>query len=124
MNLDILKNPMAEIYYLANTPTYIYRKIVDTFANIDLKDIPETEINTYEKSLKDSEKYLLYLFIYIKIKNEYKLNEDMYKDLKWHDEFISYCRSKQISTLSSSYCAGDDYTSSNTNREFVIDASF
>ena len=100
MNFEIIKIPMAEIYYLANTPTYIYRRIVDTFTNIDLEDISEDEIDVYERYLGDDEKYLLYFLIYIKVKNGYKINEDMYKGLKWYEEFISYCKSKQVSSVS------------------------
>ena len=73
---------------------------------------------------------MLYLFIYIKIKNGYKLNGDMYKDLKWHEEFINYCRTIQKSTLSSFHCIEEEYTNlrggeftiNNTNQEFTLDA--
>lgn len=130
MNFDNLINHMAEIFSLANTPTYIYRNIVDTFTNIDLKDISETEINEYEKSLKKKEDYMLYLLIYIKIKKGYRLDENIYKDLKWHEEFISYCRSKQMTLSSFRYVEDEntstmknEYTIITTNKEHNIDAS-
>jgi len=99
MNFDTLKMPMAQIYYLANTPTYIYRNIVSEFANMNLQSVLEADLDVWENSISVEDTYLLYLAIYIRIINEYKFDEAKYKNLKWHEEFISYCRAKQTSTI-------------------------
>jgi len=122
MNLDTLKMPMARIYYLANTPTYIYRNIVSEFTNMNLQSVLEADLDVWESSISEEDSYLLYLAIYIRIINEYKFDEARYKNLKWHEEFISYCRAKQTSTLSYSLSMGEDYTSINTTQEVTVNA--
>jgi hypothetical protein len=109
---------MAQIYYLANIPTYIYTNIVDIFANIDFKNVSEEEINVYEESLKNDDRYMLYLFIYIRIKNGYKLDENRYENLKWYEEFISYCKSKQSNNTTSLLSIGNEYKNNNNQMEY------
>jgi hypothetical protein len=117
MNIENLKIPMAEIYYLANTPTYIYRNIVRIFSNIDLDVLSEKELDMLENSIKDDEQYLLYLIIFIRIKNNFKINNEKYKSIKWCNEFISYCKSKEINTSVLNFSMAKEYTNNVSNQE-------
>jgi hypothetical protein len=117
MNIENLKIPMAEISYSANTPTYIYRNIVKIFSNIDLDVLSETELDILEDSLKDDEQYLLYLMIFIRIKNNFKINNEKYKSIKWSNEFISYCKSKEINTSTLIFLMDEGYINNFSSQE-------
>ena len=122
MNIENLKIPMAEIYYLANTPTYIYRNIVRIFTNINLDVLSEKELDMLENSIKDGEQYLLYLMIFVRIKNNFKINNEKYKSIKWSNEFISYCISKEVNALVSNFSMAEEYTNNVSNQEVSFNA--
>jgi hypothetical protein len=122
MNIENLKIPMAEIYYLANTPTYIYRNIVRIFSNIDLDVLSEKDLDILENSIKDDEQYLLYLMIFFRIKNSFKINNEKYKSIKWSNEFISYCKSKEVNTSVSNFSMGEEYTNNVSNQAVSFNA--
>jgi hypothetical protein len=120
MILDNLKRQMTEIYYLANTPTYIFRSIVNIFSNVDFQTISAHELDLYEDSIKEDELYLFYLTIYIRIKNNFLIDQAKYKNIKWCDEYITYCKLKQINTLTSSFTIGDEILNINSACEVNI----
>jgi hypothetical protein len=122
MILDNLKRQMAEIFYLANTPTYIFRNIVNVFSNVDFQTISEHELDLYEASVKEDELYLFYLIIYIRIRNNFVIDQRKYKKLKWYDEYIIYCKLKQINTVTSSFTIGDEILNANSICEVNINA--
>jgi hypothetical protein len=122
MILDNLKRQMAEIFYLANTPTYIFRNIVDIFSNVDFQTILEHDLDLYEASIKQDELYLFYLIIYIRIRNNFVIEPAKYKNIKWYDEYITYCKLKQINTLTSSFTMGDEILNASSVCEVNINA--
>ncbi|MDR1895436.1 MAG: hypothetical protein LBR10_01435 [Prevotellaceae bacterium] len=122
MNIENLKIPMAEIYYLANTPTYIYRNIVRIFSNIDLDVLSEKELDVLENSIKDDEQYFLYLLIFVRIKNNFKIDNEKYKSIKWGNEFISYCKSKEVNTSVSKFSMFEGYTNNVSNQKVSFNA--
>jgi hypothetical protein len=111
MILDKFKAQVAEIYYLANTPSYIYRNIVNTFSNVDLRTISECELDDFEDSITDHEVYLFYLVIYIRIRNNFEVDKSKYKCMRWCNEYITYCKVKQTNT--STYSFSIDEVSAN-----------
>jgi hypothetical protein len=112
---------MAEIFYLANTPTYVFRNIVNTFSNVDFTTISEHELDSYEASIQQDELYLFYLTIYIRIKNNFVIDREKYKKIKWRDEYITYCKLKQINTVTSSFTMEDKIF--NTNSVYEVNTN-
>jgi hypothetical protein len=96
MIFDNIKLQIAEIYYLANTPTYIYRNIVELMANINLDNLSLCELEVFENQISKEEKYLFYLVIYIRVIKSFDLNLEKYKTLKWVNEFCDYCKINRV----------------------------
>jgi hypothetical protein len=80
---------------------------VNIFSNVDFQSISESELELFEKSIKNDEEYLFYLTIYIRIKNGFNINEDRYKEIKWFNEYFDYCKIKQTNTISYSFYMDD-----------------
>jgi hypothetical protein len=122
MILDNLKEQIEEIYCLANTPGYIYRNIANLFLNVDFQSISELELDAFENSIGNSEPHLFYSTIYIRIKNNFKINEKKYEHIKWHDEYMAYCKMKQINSSTFSFSTGNEIININPVCEAPINA--
>jgi hypothetical protein len=120
MILDTFKAYLAEIYYLANTPSYIYRNIVNMFSNVDFQTISEDELEIFENSINENELYLFYLVIFIKIKNDFKFDLNKYNHVKWYNEYITYCKMKQTNTSIYSFSIGDEIVNLNSTYEVNV----
>jgi hypothetical protein len=122
MIFDNFKDRIAEIYCLANTPGYIYRNIVNLLSNADFQTISEHNLEAFENSIKRDEPYLFYLAIYIRVKNNFKIDEKKYNNIKWHNEYIAYCKMKQINSSTFSFSTGNEITTINSIGEVSINA--
>jgi hypothetical protein len=122
MIFDNIKLQIAEIYYLANTPTYIYRNIVELMANINLDNLSLCELEMFENQINKEENYLFYLVIYIRIIKLFDLDLKKYKTLKWVNEFCDYCKINCVYSGVSLISMNEDANIFNPGQKVVFNA--
>jgi hypothetical protein len=120
MNINKIKKIIKEYYLLANTPSYLYRRIEEIALNTNIDDLTEDEINDIESKIKTNEPYLYYFTLYLKVKNNYYFDNKKYNFLKWINEYLAILNETQINNCIITINSTNIFESDNTFTEVTL----